>query len=249
MGMDPFIQSEGMEGAELPAITAIRDRPGVARLGPDWVACHGACSTLLLLARVVNGGPQSRLQSLREQRYGPVLDYFGACCARAGAGRCPRMSDAPVDTPPASQGRAVFFNPPGLAPPLETSLREALQLGRCLTLRPAALAEESANAWVTRAPGGYYAVRIATRGNKTVIERLHRLVLWCVYGPPPCTWKRQTMALHMCGNKECINPEHLAWGDRATNSMSLHQDDEAATNKTLSAYAALLKDQGRLPTR
>lgn len=193
-----------------------------------WVACQAVCPTLLLS----HAKTMRPTQCLREQRYGPVLDFFGTRCARAGW---------------CDQGREVFFNPPGAAPPDEAGLEKALQLQRCLTLRLPALARQPHLAWVGGSgSGGYYTVRIGTLGKSAKLERLHRLVLWCVFGPPRRDWHDVPLALHMCGNPRCINPEHLVWGDLQANRRTIRSGDPGTTAKALVTYAALLRSQGRL---
>jgi len=100
--------------------------------------------------------------------------------------------------------------------------------------------------WLSRT-SGYYCVRIAERkmpgrANESSglfkLERAHRIVLWCMFGPPPC--EEWSVAVHMCGNPSCLNPEHLVWGDYKTN---LIRD----ANRARQAFEALLKAQGRLP--
>lgn len=68
-------------------------------------------------------------------------------------------------------------------------------------------------------------------------ERAHRLVLWCVFGPPAEPGKRP-LALHMCGNAACLNPEHLLWGDYEANNLTKPVD---AARK----FEELLREQGR----
>ena len=73
-----------------------------------------------------------------------------------------------------------------------------------------------------------------------MMERAHRIVLWCVFGPPPLTLRRaRPLAVHMCGNPKCLNPEHLVWGDTAANQQR-DPDDSA-----MLVYAKLLEEQGR----
>jgi HNH endonuclease len=64
---------------------------------------------------------------------------------------------------------------------------------------------------------------------KDVQESAHRLVLWAYVGPPPVLGKYE--ALHLCGNKMCVNPTHLVWG---THKQNMQQD-----------YAALCVDRLR----
>lgn len=70
-------------------------------------------------------------------------------------------------------------------------------------------------------------------------ERAHRLVLWSVFGPPQNPTE-YPLALHMCGNSACMNPEHLVWGTHEINCIT---DPE----KAAATFENLLKEQGRLP--
>ena len=59
-------------------------------------------------------------------------------------------------------------------------------------------------------------------GRKTYVrEYAHRIVLWACYGPPPENIL-DPVAMHVCspggrGTWKCLNPEHLVWGERASN--------------------------------
>ena len=48
-----------------------------------------------------------------------------------------------------------------------------------------------------------------------VHEFAHRLVLWALEGPPVHGDKQECM--HICCNKMCLNPAHLAWGTHKQN--------------------------------
>jgi hypothetical protein len=80
-----------------------------------------------------------------------------------------------------------------------------------------------------------------------ITERAHRLVLWCAFGGPAAAAggsssnsceSRPLLALHMCGNPLCLNPEHLVWGTHQINALT---DPRAAA----AAYERLLQEQGR----
>ena len=45
---------------------------------------------------------------------------------------------------------------------------------------------------------------------------LHRLVCEWKHGPT-LFQGRQSHAMHECGNKECVNPDHIRWGDARMN--------------------------------
>ena len=49
---------------------------------------------------------------------------------------------------------------------------------------------------------------------------LHRLVCEWQHGPTLFEG-RQSHAMHRCGNKRCINPKHLEWGDAVMNRQDM----------------------------
>jgi hypothetical protein len=51
---------------------------------------------------------------------------------------------------------------------------------------------------------------------RSVQELAHRFVLWAVYGPPASRFVRP-VAMHICNNDKCLNPEHLVWGEDKEN--------------------------------
>ena len=191
------------------------------------------------------GWPEEDLTSVFEQRYGPLLDYLGS--------RTARFWNQRGDGGP---GRNAIIRPPGGVPNLnsEGCLPLNLQATRraCITLDSTSLREKATKniVWVgaTKLGRRYFNVRIGMGRqdrNKAIYERAHRIALWCAFGPPPLDkdgrWVKNRMALHMCGNPRCINPEHLVWGDRVVNAIT----DSARAHQ---AYQVLLKMQGRLPS-
>lgn len=60
-------------------------------------------------------------------------------------------------------------------------------------------------------PHGYGRIGIGGRGGGTA--NAHRVVAEFYYGSP----KEGDQARHLCGNRECCNPSHLAWGDQSAN--------------------------------
>ena len=78
--------------------------------------------------------------------------------------------------------------------------------------------------------------------------RAHRFVLWALRGfypvklaPPQggsvSDFLLEPLCLHICGNKGCLNPCHLVWGDCSSNR---------ARDRCRFVYSALLELQGRL---
>jgi len=57
------------------------------------------------------------------------------------------------------------------------------------------------------------------------VVNAHRFMLWALYG----FHEDKSLCLHICGNKFCINPEHLVWGDAKLNKkFPYHEDFRAA---------------------
>jgi hypothetical protein len=84
---------------------------------------------------------------------------------------------------------------------------------------------------------GYVKVTLGNLRGRSITEWGHRLVLWAVHGPPasPEGWTTSgPHCLHMCGQKDCLNPSHLVWGTAQDN-----RDDEERV------YVERLREQGR----
>lgn len=64
--------------------------------------------------------------------------------------------------------------------------------------------------WPFNTAGGYGL--ISYNGSKGIL--VHRYVLEKVSGPPPEEWYH---AAHNCGNKLCVNPNHLRWATPSEN--------------------------------
>lgn len=60
---------------------------------------------------------------------------------------------------------------------------------------------------------------------KGKIQRVNRVVCEMAHGPAP---KDKPLALHTCGNRACINANHLYWGDWSDNYADAVRDETAA---------------------
>jgi hypothetical protein len=68
--------------------------------------------------------------------------------------------------------------------------------------------------------------------NEPVKEWAHRMVCWCSWGPPPAmsgpagraSTRGAMEVVHLCHNKRCLNPLHLAWGTPRENSLGGARD-------------------------
>lgn len=67
-------------------------------------------------------------------------------------------------------------------------------------------------------PGAWYhAVKLPTGG----WSKAHRLMCEAAHGPAPTG---NHHALHSCGNKWCVNPQHLRWGTIRENHQDMARD-------------------------
>lgn len=90
-------------------------------------------------------------------------------------------------------------------------------------------------------PDSYMLVNLGSLKGEAIKEYAHRLVLWAMHGPPTKMladmggWgPKGPQCLHVCGNKDCLNPAHLVWGSAQDN----YRDSE-------SRYIQLMEGQGR----
>jgi hypothetical protein len=60
---------------------------------------------------------------------------------------------------------------------------------------------------------GYGRIGLGSRADG--VDGAHRVVAWANYGPP----NPGHQARHLCGNRACCNPDHIAWGDQSANEM------------------------------
>lgn len=132
--------------------------------------------------------------------------------------------------------------------------RKKRRVQMCITLSPVAVAfARSKGCIYVDRDHSYYKAVLGKRKpeqkhgrHSWMSERAHRLVLWCAYGPPPSGEEKdppldtRRLALHMCGNPSCLNPEHLVWGNHTINAIT-------DPKKAAAEYTTLLQEQNRLP--
>ena len=85
----------------------------------------------------------------------------------------------------------------------------------------------------------YVLVKVAWRAKRLggwIQERAHRIVLWAFHGPPPA-YLLKPVAMHLCHNRGCCNPQHLVWGEDRENRRKKAVADVAARRR--------LEQQGR----
>lgn len=63
---------------------------------------------------------------------------------------------------------------------------------------------------------GYVLVCLAKHNGLRVMEYMHRLVAYSFWGPPSSNMGK-AVAMHICHNKRCINPNHIVWGTYSQN--------------------------------
>lgn len=78
------------------------------------------------------------------------------------------------------------------------------------------------------------------RGYGTIMHKgknvgVHRIACLALHGLPP---EGKTHALHRCGNRRCVNPFHLYWGDNADNARD-RKNDGVATGGRVYATACI----------
>lgn len=83
--------------------------------------------------------------------------------------------------------------------------------------------------------------RIGVGGREGGTTNAHRAAAEIVLGPPP---RKNDQARHLCGNRICCNPAHLAWGDQSANEGDklLHGRDNRGERHGM---ARLTRDQVR----
>ena len=114
-------------------------------------------------------------------------------------------------------GSLAFTQPPGASP----------SLCACMLPRVAAIRRTP---HIRRTPDGYLLITIGrTSTGAPIQERVHRIVMWAMHGPPP---KRVSdpVCMHMCDHRglKCLNAEHLLWGERVANAGGGRRNGAAA---------------------
>jgi hypothetical protein len=147
-----------------------------------------------------------------EERIGALLDSLGNVLEDRAAS----WPDHP--TWPRLRGRDCFSRP----------LADPRQVPVCMCFDPEKVRQAKHMQVITK----YLKLQLGSivfgRGHrKPVREWAHRVVLWAVYGPPPCGMAKP-VAMHICNNPACLNPEHIIWGEDAANKKKQEALTEAA---------------------
>lgn len=80
---------------------------------------------------------------------------------------------------------------------------------------------------------GYLHLTLGYRvGASAIKEDAHRLVLLATKGPPPAGML-SPYAMHSCGHKGCLNPEHIGWGTPRENRQDIEQAKAGRKAETL----------------
>ena len=114
--------------------------------------------------------------------------------------------------------------------------------GACMFISASEVASFSTRGLHQVEPSSYVRVYMGRSNGVVVNEYAHRLVLWAMHGPPVDMLAAEGWTssgphcLHVCGNKDCLNPSHLVWGSARDNRVRVDAE---------MVYLALLEQQGR----
>ena len=90
--------------------------------------------------------------------------------------------------------------------------------GMCMWVDPALVGLQR-GVMALESKNGYLSVAIGIQrpSKRPIYERAHRIVAWAMFGMPPAHLQAPVV-MHTCGDKTCLNPLHLVWGERALNA-------------------------------
>lgn len=57
---------------------------------------------------------------------------------------------------------------------------------------------------------------VQPRNSRIIREGVHRFILWAMYGPPGQELINPVL-MHTCGDRRCISPLHMVWGEQREN--------------------------------
>lgn len=139
------------------------------------------------------------------------------------------MSGGPYASPTSfASSRTIFFKP----------LIHISQGGRtknvCMLLEPQ-LCRRTVSASMLKK--GYVMIQLAkgkrAAGLSSIYEAAHRLVLWCMRGPPPSDGSKP-LVMHTCDSPRCVSPACLAYGSHFENHPKRRREEEEQPSTTSS---------------
>lgn len=157
-----------------------------------------------------------------------LLDFIGSClCEEARRLFLPMQNGEPGQEM-LLPGHRALVTPLGLIPTLQLCMRVDPQL-------------VIATKHMHFHSDGYLTIAVGKQDKPSggwILEKAHRIVLWALYGPPPEDLA-QPCVMHICHVPDCLNVDHLCWGEDAENKLSKEAATAAARNRLI--------QQGRVP--